>query len=70
MNIDEKSVACTVSVIEINFEIAIRYFLLEQFENPFQIMQDSILVRKRTKLVSARSPARVPVFLQLAQLNL
>ena len=27
-------------------------------------------LRKRTKLVSARSPARVPVFLQLALLNL
>ena len=33
-------------------------------------MQSSVLFGKKTRLVSARSSARVPVFLQLANLNL
>ena len=49
--------------IKLNFR---KTLSLEHIENPFQIMQDSILVIKRTKLVSARSTARDPVFLQLA----
>ena len=46
--------------------ISVKHLSLEYIENPFQLMQDSILVINRTKLVSARSPDRDPVFLQLA----
>ena len=44
-------------------------FVIGKNENTLQKMQDSIyiLVRKKKKIVSARSPARVPVFLQLVK---
>ena len=40
-----------------------------KFENPFQIMHDSILLKKNTKLVSARSAASTYVYLQSTNSN-
>lgn len=39
---------------------------LEKFENPFQMMQNSISQKKDNIIVSAGSAGRVPVFLQSA----
>ena len=57
-----------LSVIEVNLNFN-QIMSLEKFENLFQIMQNSILVRKRTISVSASSAAGVPDFLQPAYLK-
>ena len=41
----------------------------KMYKKIYQIMQDSIFIRKRSKSVSARSVERVPVVLQSEYLN-
>ena len=62
MNIDETKI-CIYRQLLTYIWISIRYLSLEQFENPFPIMQ----AEKRTRLVSARSPARVHSIVKYAK---